>query len=225
MKKIYLIILNIIFISFSFSQEIPILPTKENKIYYVFNSIHHNKKKCLRLYQSGFSDLEMNKIINQKLKGRYDKLYDGDDLVTCGFIDLKMGTNNLVCLDTIKSGKFQFILPEKFSVFDNTLIGAINNTLINTKPLLTIIKAEPYLVYLSNNQVEFRLRKFIFEQTLIDGTIKYIDLSEYYSKLKEKEKINKKEMYLFKELDDIVKFTHEAFDESIKFIYENEELD
>lgn len=224
MNKAILLIINLLFFHYLNSQvEFPNLPSKENKIYYKINSTFQNKKKCLNQYLKDIDKL-MNDKIKEKIKGRYDKIYDNESLVICGFSDKKSNFNKNTCVDTTESGIFQFIIPNNLNYFDLTLIGGVKN-IIKPKVIMSIVTAEPMLVFSSKNTVEFRLRKFNMEQTFVDGSKKSIDLSEYYTKLKEKEKISKKEISLFIELDEIIKITNQSFQESLKFNYENEELD
>jgi hypothetical protein len=224
MNKYIFLIINILCIQYLNSQvEFPNIPTKENKIYYNLSSSFQNKKKCLNEYIKDVDKL-MNEKIKEKIKGRYEKKYDNDNLVGVGFTDSKRNKKNVSCVDTIESGNFTFTLPNSFNYFDFTLIGGVKN-IIKPKVILSVISSEPMLVFTSKNSVELRLRKFKMEQHFIDGSQNSIDLSEYYLKLKEKEKISKKDINLFIELDEIIKITNQSFQESFRFNYENEEQD
>jgi hypothetical protein len=222
MKILYILPL-LLFCNISFGQELPEIPMKNDIIYYSFLSKHTNQKKCLSKYLKEESYEEINSQtsikLGEKLKGKYDKIYDPKDLVTLYFNPI----SGLNCVDTSKGG-FAFGIPKGTSLFDMTIIGLVSG-MVQPKPYMSIIKAEAILICSSKNEYELRFKKFMLEQMYPDGSSSNINLSEYYLALKNKEKLNKKEVNLFLDLEYVLKISIEALWESFNFIIENDELD
>lgn len=209
------------------SQQIslPDLPTRDGKIYYVFKTTLDNEKKCIKEYHplttSKFADR-----IKQQMKGRYDKIYDNQNLVLFSAFDKVYINNSLKnsCIDTLETGLFFFIIPKTFNYLDYTVLGLVSN-LSKPKVLTSQITAEPYLIFNSKNEYELRFRKFMLKLTLMDGSTNDLDLSQYYNELKNKVKLSKNDVQLFLELNEILELTNKVYSECLKFEYENEELD
>ena len=157
--------------------------------------------------------------LGEKLKGKYDKIYDPKNMVTLALLTSK----GLPCVDTT-IGLFQFLIPKGTSLFDLTIIGMVSG-MAKPKPYMSVIKAEAILICSSKNEYELKFKKFMLEQMYLDGSSSNTNLSEYYLALKNKEKLNKKEANLFLDLDNVLKISNEALWESFNFIIENDELD
>jgi hypothetical protein len=218
----------IIFLSSNLlSQQIslPDLPTKDGKIYYVFKTNLSNEKKCLKEYHF-LATRKFTDRIKQQMKGRYDKVYDNQNLVLFSASDKVNNYNSPknTCIDTLETGLFFFIIPKTINYFDLTVLGLVSN-LAKPKVLTSQITAEPYLIFNSKNQYELRFRKFMLKLTLMDGSTTDLDLSQYYNELKNKEKLTKNDVQLFLELNEILELTNKVYSECLKFEYENEELD
>ena len=200
---------------------LPELPMKDGKIYYVFNNALENKKQCLKIYHN----MAVNKVsasVQQKLIGRNNERHDNTLAILFGSIDKNSNLSSPMnkCVDTIESGYFIFTIPKDYSFFDKSIMGLTFNV-SKSRAIVSQIVAEPYFVYTSQNEYELKFRKFTLNQTPNPS----IDLSEYYNELKKKPNLTKNDIQIFTELNQIMVLINEAFSECLKFEYENEELD
>jgi hypothetical protein len=225
--RIAIYLLTIFLSSNLLSQQIslPDLPTKDGKIYYVFKTTLDNEKKCIKEYHPLATEKFTDKV-KQQMKGRYDKIYDNESLVYFGASDKVHNYNGPKnsCIDTLETGIFFFLIPKTFNYFDFTVLGLVSN-LSKPKVMFSQITAEPFLIFNSKNQYELRFRKFLLKLTLMDGSTTDLDLSQYYNELKNKEKLTKKDVQLFIDLNEILELTNKVYSDCLKFEYENEELD
>jgi hypothetical protein len=219
----------------SFSQVLPELPMKNDKIYYSFNKKFEIKNKCFnKMKGNGTIDLQLQQRIREKLKGRYGKAYDNLNLVIFQwprfnqlYYDwIENGMNNQdylrksqekqnSCTDTLKGGVFQLIIPGKLKFFDYTVLGVSMGT-GKKKPSQTVIKAETQVNY-SENELVIIFKKFWIEMTLFDGSQMNKDLSEIYLNLKNKDDLTKSDVKIFTELDEVLNHTVDAITEQINW--------
>ena len=203
----------------SFSQVLPELPMKNDKIYYVFESSFKNQKNCLGKYSLRELYFQSRMRMGEKLIGRYNKSYDPKDISS-----LIIGGVPRHCNDTLLNGKYQLIIPGGLKFVDLTIIGYLSGS-GKKRANISEIKGDAILIFKSNNDYELRIKSLFYHITHMDMSETNIDLSKYYLELKKKTKVSKNQAKLFNELDEILKHHNQALTESFQYIIENEELD
>lgn len=219
MKKNLLFLVFLCVFSFSFSQVLPELPMKNDKIYYVFETNFKNQKYCLGKYPLNNLNEQLSIRMGEKLKGRYNKSIDPKDISSLLIAGLPRH-----CKDTLSNGIYQLIIPGGIKFVDLTIIGLLSGS-GKKRALMSEIKGDVTLIFKSNNQYELRIKSLIYRTTHMDMTETNIDLSKYYLELKKKTQVSKNQAKLFYELDEILKLNNQALTESIQYIIENQELD
>jgi hypothetical protein len=218
MKKNLLALILLCFCYISFSQSLPELPLKNDKIYYVFESTFKNQKYCLGKFPLNKLNEQTSIRMGEKLEGRFNKLYDPKDISS-----LLIGGAARKCNDTLSKGQYQLIIPGGLKYVDLTIIGLISGY-VKKRALTTQIKGDATLIFKSNNQYELKIKSLMLKINYMDGSETNVDLSEYYLYLKKKAKISKTQIKLFNDLDEILKINNQALTDSFNFIIQNEEL-
>jgi hypothetical protein len=219
MKKNLLFFIFLCFFRLSFSQALPDLPLKNDKIYYVFETNFKNQKYCLGKYPL-YKLYEQSRMrIGEKLKGKFNKAFDPKDISS-----LIIPGAVRSCTDTLSNGIYQLIIPGGLKFIDLTIAGRLSGS-GKKRALLSVIKGDATLVFKSNNQYELKIKSLMLGINYMDGSETNIDLSKYYLELKKKTNISKNQARLFNDLDEILKLHNQALTESFQYIIENEELD
>jgi hypothetical protein len=217
MKKNLLALILLCFCYISFSQSLPELPLKKNKINYEFEVHLENKNKSLEEYfnlnyQEIFSRFEI--IINPEMNKR--KISINDSGVYPNGLSFSAGAYSGL------PGVFQLIISGSGAkLIDFTIVGLLSGS-VKKRALMNEVRAETEMIYTSKNSYSLRLKKFTLNITYMDMTNSVLDLSEYYLKLKEKNKISKAEVKLLIQIDEVIKILNSALKDSFKYVIDNE---
>jgi hypothetical protein len=224
MKKNLLALILLCFSYMSFSQSLPELPMKRDKIYYVFEDTFSNKKSCLGNYLKNDLAEIYEELGNNLIKKFKDKSYKIDKRFMseeCP-VSFGLGRVSLGCMDTILNGFIQYRMPtESLNFFDLTPIGLISGSW-RKKTLYGTLTAEVDIIFKSFNTLELHFKSFKLELMYMDNTEEHVNLSEQYLAIKNKDKISNKELQLFIFLDELLNLMNYEFSNSVKYVIDNE---
>jgi hypothetical protein len=226
MKKNLLALILLCFCYISFSQSLPELPMKKDKIYYVFEDTFGNKKSCLGNYLKNDLEEIYEELGNNLVKNFKDKSYKIDKRFMSEECPVSFGLGkvslSLGCMDTILNGFIQYRMPnESLNFFDLTPIGLISGSW-RKKTLYGTLTAEVDILFKSFNTLELHFKRFNLELMSMDYSEEHVNLSEQYLSLKNKDKISKKEVQLFIFLDELLKLMNYEFSNSVNYVIDNE---